>query len=76
MSSFRYRIKIEFKDILAVMFVTFFFYVTISSFLGNGEYELVKTLVQPVSIILGGYFGQGMVRSWRNKETEDYGKKV
>lgn len=64
---FRYKIKIEFQDVLAILFTLFFFYVTISSYLGvrDPNHELVNTLSPLISIILGGYFGQGMVSRWR-----------
>ncbi len=64
---FRYKIKVEFQDVLAILFTVFFFYITISSYLGvrDPEYELVNILLPLITIILGGYFGQGMVSRWR-----------
>jgi len=64
----RWRIKIEFQDILAILFVACFFYVAINSYLGyrDTEYELLRILVPLITIILGGYFGQGVIKRWRS----------
>ena len=72
-TGFRYRIKIEFQDVLAIIFVGFFFFVTMSSYLGwrDPEYRLVQILVPLITIILGGYFGQGAISRWRNGGVQD-----
>jgi len=69
----RYRIKVEFQDILAIVFVLFFFYVAVASYLGwrDPEYHLVQILVPLITIILGGYFGQGAISRWREGGMKD-----
>ncbi len=62
----RYRIKIEFQDILALIVVIPFLSFTIMVLFGERDTEVLRIYVPLVSIILGGYFGQGAIREWKN----------
>ena len=68
---FRTRVKIEFKDILAVKFTVPFVGFSIYALISTGDYELVSIWSPIIITILGGYFGQGMVREWKTPYSKD-----
>jgi len=61
----RYKIKVEFQDVLALMIVVPFLVFTILVMLGEHSTEILRIYVPLISIVLGGYFGQGAIREWQ-----------
>jgi len=61
---FRYRIKIQFQDVLALMVVMPFLGLTVLAFLGEKDTEILRIYSPLILTILGGYFGQGAIRQW------------
>lgn len=70
-TGFRYRIKIEFQDILALTFTIPFLIFTILVLFGERDTEVLRIYVPLVSIILGGYFGQGAIREWKGGKADE-----
>ncbi len=64
------RIKIRFQEVLALVIVIPFLIFTILVLFGEKDMEILRIYVPLISIILGGYFGQGAIREWRGKEIE------
>ena len=70
-SGFRYRIKIRFQEILALVLVIPFLLFTILVILGRGDIELIKIYVPLIMTILGGYFGQGAIELWKKGDINE-----
>ncbi len=67
---FSWHIRIEFQDILAMGIVLPFLYFTTQVLFLGHDLEVLRLYVPLMSIILGGYFGQGVVREWHRSEYE------
>ena len=67
---FSYHIKIEFQDVLAMSIIAPFLYFTVEVLFWGRELEVLRLYVPLISIILGGYFGQGAIREWHRSEYE------
>lgn len=65
---FRYRIKIQFQDVLALTIILPFLTFTALVFFGQKDAEILRIYVPLISIILGGYFGQGAIKAWREQD--------
>lgn len=65
---FRYRIKIQFQDALALTIILPFLAFTALVFWGQKDAEILRIYVPLISIILGGYFGQGAIKAWREHD--------
>ena len=61
------NIKIRFQEILALTVVIPFLAFTILVLLGERPLTVIQIYVPLISIILGGYFGQGAIREWRSR---------
>ncbi len=66
----KYRVKIRFQEMLALIVVIPFLIFTILVLFGEKDMEILRVYVPLISIILGGYFGQGAIREWKGKEIE------
>ena len=67
---FHYHIKIEFQDVLAMSIIVPFLYFTVEVLFWGRDLEVLRLYVPLLSIILGGYFGQGAIREWHRSEYE------
>ncbi len=70
----RTQIKIQFQDILALTVVIPFLTFTVLVLIGNRDLEVIRIYVPLISIILGGYFGQGAIKAWRTNGNYDAGE--
>lgn len=60
-------IQIRFQEILALTVVIPFLVFTTHVLMGERDYSIIQIYVPLISIILGGYFGQGAIREWRGQ---------
>ena len=67
---FSWHIRIEFQDILAMSIIMPFLYFTVEVLFVGRDLEVLRLYVPLLSIILGGYFGQGAIREWHRSEYE------
>jgi len=67
----RYRVKIRFQEILALVLVIPFLVFTVLLIFGRGDMELLRLYSPLIMTILGGYFGQGAIALWRKGEIEE-----
>jgi len=86
----RVKIKIRFQEILALIIIIPFLGftgITVYGKIYGLPYDLMPLLqsyLPIVSIILGGYFGQGAIREWKHKQvyepieypTEDFDARI
>jgi len=75
-SFFRYKIKIEFQDILALIIIIPFLIFSIKSAFGNGDLEILRIYIPLVTTVLAGYFGQGAVREWKRDDSNESEEKI
>ena len=66
----RYKIKVEFQDVLALTLLVPFLIFTALALFGVTDLEIVRIYVPLISIILGGYFGQGAIKAWRDTDNQ------
>ena len=59
-------IQIRFQEILALTVIIPFLIFTTHVLFGERDYQIIQIYVPLISIILGGYFGQGAIREWRS----------
>jgi len=64
------NIKIRFQEILAMTVIIPFLIFTIMVLTGERDYHIIQIYVPLISIILGGYFGQGAIREWRSHQEQ------
>jgi len=67
---FRTQVKIQFQDILALTVVIPFLVFTVLVLFGERDLEIIRIYVPLISIILGGYFGQGAIKAWRDTDNK------
>lgn len=60
----------SFKDLLAIMFSGPFLYFCFIAMRSETALELVKALIAPIGIILGGYFVQESARMYFDRSQE------
>ena len=70
MNLFKYNVKVRFQEILAMTVIIPFLAFTVLVMFGEKDVEILRIYIPLISIILGGYFGQGAIREWRGKEIE------
>ena len=63
-------IKIRFQEILALTVIVPFLIFTTHVLLGERDLTVIQIYVPLISIILGGYFGQGAIREWRSHKEQ------
>ena len=66
-TGYRTQVKIRFQEILAVAVIAPFLYFTAMAIFKQGDLEVLRIYAPLVLTILGGYFGQGAIREYRQK---------
>jgi len=64
------RIQIRFQEILALTVIIPFLVFTTHVLFGERDYQIIQIYVPLISIILGGYFGQGAIREWKGHKEQ------
>ena len=64
------NIQIRFQEILALTVVIPFLIFTTHVLLGERDYHIIQIYIPLISIILGGYFGQGAIREWKGHKEQ------
>ena len=67
----RSKVKIQFQDVLALLIVIPFLIFTALVATRGVDIEILRIFVPLVSIILGGYYGQGAIQQWQNGKKEE-----
>lgn len=67
----RSKIKVQFQDVLALLIVVPFLIFTALVATRGVDIEILRIFVPLVSIILGGYFGQGAIQQWQTGKKEE-----
>lgn len=70
MKKLKVRIQIRFQEILALTVIIPFLIFTTHVLFGERDYQIIQIYVPLISIILGGYFGQGAIREWRSHQEQ------
>ena len=70
MKKLKVRIQIRFQEILALTVIVPFLIFTTHVLFGERDYQIIQIYVPLISIILGGYFGQGAIREWKGHKEQ------
>ncbi len=61
----RSRIMVEFSDVLAVVLVAAFLWLTWAVVTGQADVEVLRVYIPVMSIVVAGYFGEAAIREWQ-----------